>query len=88
VTVSALDQTSIKLAVEQIQNTGGIILLAAGRYIFNESLLLPSNIWIKGQGEEKTIIELNPHTGKHVFTNADYQNGNSNIVISDLTIIE
>ncbi|WP_404385136.1 right-handed parallel beta-helix repeat-containing protein [Caenispirillum salinarum] len=51
------------------------------------SLKIPSNVTLKGAGQD-TIISVMQQTEDrtHVFTNANWKKGNSNIAISDVTI--
>ncbi len=74
-------------AIAALPDSGGTVLVTAGTYEIRESLRLPSNTALIGEGPDKTKIRLAADVLAHVITNADPTKGNRNIVIRNLAII-
>ena len=75
----------IQKAVDRLKD-GGRIMLKGRRYVFEHTVRLISKIWIQGAGIRKTTLWLADDSGCHMFMNADQENGNSYMAISDLEL--
>jgi len=81
------DQTEINSAITDLGSVGGTVYLLEGTYIISNSIVLTSNISLVGLGVA-TIIKLvnSSFSERHLITNQDQTNGNSNIVIENLKL--
>ncbi|MCB0507322.1 MAG: hypothetical protein KDD21_03370 [Bacteroidetes bacterium] len=50
---------ALQNAIKSLNGKFGIIEIPVGTYYFKKSISIPSNIYIKGQGSNKTILEFN-----------------------------
>lgn len=82
-----LKYRDIKSAIADLPVAGGTIKVLAGTYEIAESIRVPSNTALIGEGPDRTRIRLVPKVFAHVITNADHQKGDHDIVIKDLAII-
>lgn len=85
---------AFKKAVEVATSTVSLyrrVYVPAGVYKV-QGVILPSNIYFFGAGKDKTILKLIPGEKidikyKHcLVTNEDWTGGNSNIIVSDMTL--
>jgi len=80
------DYADVKSAVAALPPAGGTIRVAAGVYRLTESIRLPSNVALIGEGRASRL-EMAPGVAAHVIANADQEKGNANILIRNLAII-
>jgi hypothetical protein len=81
---------SIAHAVATLQESGGIIQLGSGTFTVQQTIRIPSNIVIRGEGIEKTIIKAGTSLQNEIMTNTGRQGdkwqGISNVVVSDFML--
>lgn len=53
------NSTALQNAIKSLNGIPGIIEIPAGIFLFKKSISIPSNILIKGQGSDKTILNFN-----------------------------
>jgi len=93
---AGIDDASI---IQSALNQGGKVFIRAGTYRIPSGVLeIPSNVYIAGEGIDKTIFQIyyysrfpsmEPHTPEYTpsaIKNKDEENGNENIIINNLTI--
>lgn len=73
-------------ALAALPPAGGTIRIAPGHYEINQSLRLNSHTALIGEGKGVEIA-MAPGVIAHIITNADYEKGNNQIVIRNLTLI-
>lgn len=85
--VTGNTNVEISAALNQIKGTGGAVYLPAGTYTINNKIELYSNTTLFGDGIDQTILVggINIDEEEAVLGN-DTDEGNSNIVIRDMTI--
>lgn len=83
---NAHDFPSIEEAVSRLLHSGGTVVVPAGVYIVREKLRLGSNVELRGEGIDRTILVLDEGVRDHLISNANLQEGNSNITIRDLQL--
>jgi len=64
-----------------------VIHVPKGIYIVNESIRLPSNSILEGEGDATILIFTAPFKGTRLITNADFEQGNSNITLRSFKVI-
>ena len=77
----------IKSAIADLPAAGGTIRVLGGTYEIAESIQVPSNTALIGEGPERTKLRLASKVFAHVITNANHQKGDRDILIKDLAII-
>ncbi len=53
------NSTPLQNAIKSLNGNFGTIDIPAGSYLFKKSISIPSNVLIKGQGSDKTILNFN-----------------------------
>jgi hypothetical protein len=53
------NSTALQNAIKSLNGIPGIIEIPAGNFLIKKSISIPSNILIKGQGSDKTILNFN-----------------------------
>lgn len=77
----------IATALAALPDTGGTVLVTSGTYNIRESLRIPGNTALLGEGSDRSRIQLAADVLAHVITNADQSRGNHNILIRNLAIV-
>ena len=71
--VVGTDNVALQKAVDRVAAAGGeIVLIKAGTYTLNNSLRLASNITLRGEGPEKTILKKATGIKSKLALDADY----------------
>lgn len=60
--------TALQNAIKSLNGVFGIIEIPSGNYLFKKSISIPSNIVIKGQGSDKTILNFNLGGNSDLFS--------------------
>jgi len=81
------DQIDVLYELSSNWPEGVDILLSEGEFLVDRTILVPSNVSVRGQGVDQTTVILKPGSNCHLFTNADHQNGNANLAFSDFAVI-
>ena len=53
------NSVALQTAIKSLNGSFGVIEIPAGNYLFKKSISVPSNILIKGNGSDKTILNFN-----------------------------
>ncbi len=85
------DDVAINLAISTLSAaSGGVVELAPGTYDIASSIVVPSNIWVRGSGIGNTTLKLRANTAYTSLANIFYvyaQNAEiNNFKISDMTL--
>ncbi len=56
-----------------VSGPGAILIFPAGNFLFNNSIVLPSDVIIRGQGAENTTFSMDLGGSGHAFSIAGYQ---------------
>lgn len=69
-------------ALSSITGSGAVLIFPSGNFLFNSSIILPSNIVVKGQGSENTqfIMDLNGSGNAFELTGAAVSLDTTNII--------
>lgn len=62
------NSTALQNAIKSLNGSSGVIEIPAGNYVFKKSISIPSNILIKGQGSDKTILNFNLNGSGDIFS--------------------
>jgi hypothetical protein len=54
-------------ALSSINGSGAVLIFPSGNFLFNSSIILPSNIVVKGQGAENTQFIMNLNGSGNAF---------------------
>ena len=84
-TTGTNDNTVIQSAINAAA-AGSRIVLRDGTYNLGAKLTVPSNITLEGESRDGTILKLANATNVTMLGNADTTNGNTKIVLRNLTI--
>jgi parallel beta-helix repeat protein len=84
--VNARDFGTIQEAIDSLPAEGGVVSLPAGVYDVHEKIRLPSQVELRGEGIDRTILVLADGVRDHLISNADLVEGNAGIVIRDLQL--
>lgn len=90
--IIATDYPSLQSALDEARKRGGgVVFVPAGIYEVEETLKVPSNTTLMGEGNATVLkatpkIGENPFPNNRVIQNADPDGGNKGIVIKDLLI--
>jgi len=85
------DFTDIQRAIDSLPPSGGMVFVKAGVYIVKQTIRLPSNVTLCGEGTA-TVLKASEEIGRNhfpnnrVIRNADHERGNTGIVIRDLVV--
>jgi len=80
------DYADVASAVAALPASGGTVIVAAGIYRLTESIRLPSNVALIGEGHTARL-EMAPGVAAHVIANADQDKGNENVLVRNLAIV-
>lgn len=81
------DQIQINAAIAALPASGGSVYLTEGVYYLDASVVIPSNVQLRGTGTSSVItVNNNLGSGIALITNSDPVNGNTNISIRDLVL--
>jgi len=83
--VQAGNGSDIQATIDKCSSDGCIVKIPKGRYNISSTILLPSNITLKGWGYS-TLIYLDDASNVNVINNSDKTTGNSYITILNLRI--
>lgn len=83
--VTALPVTATAVQIQTALTAGGHVVLPAGTWTLDEALLVPSDTIFEGAGYATHLV-LADGANCDVVTNADWVNGNSNIVIRNMRL--
>ncbi|OLO40322.1 hypothetical protein BTR23_07485 [Alkalihalophilus pseudofirmus] len=75
----------IQSAIDSLLLTGGTVLIPSGLYLIENTLLLPDNVYLRGVGD-KTVLKLTAGESRPIISNADPENGNTNIRIENIML--
>lgn len=81
------DQVAVLYELQTRWPDGISIELTEGEFEVDRTVLLPSNVSIRGQGIGRTTVSLKPASNCHLFTNADHNGGNANYEFSGFSVI-
>lgn len=76
---------AIQRALEELHN-GGVVLLPAGDYQIERTLLMPSATELRGMGSAQTRLCLGAGANAHLITNTDHREGNFALRVTGLSI--
>lgn len=62
------NSTALQNAVKSLNGIPGIIEIPAGNFLIKKTISIPSNILIKGQGSDKTILNFNLNGNGDLFS--------------------
>lgn len=77
--------TAIQSAINAAASLGKSLFSPNGTYLTGK-LQIPSNLYLFGENKEKTVIKLAAGSNSNLLENADLTNGNSNIVVAEMTL--
>lgn len=80
------DSSGFLLALIEARDKDGIVHLPKGTFIIQQTIKLPSNCTIRGNGDSTRLVFVPPFNGQQMLTNADHVDGNENITIENLKI--
>ena len=82
------DQAEIQIAIDALPPKGGKVSLLEGEFLIKNTIYLPSNVTLEGQGPGSTIIKRDPNVKlEGIIQNKDWKGGgNKNIRIADLML--
>ena len=81
------DEVTVQEAIASLPDGGGEIVLLIGTYLTDDSITVPDNVVMSGQGPGTIVRQVSdPGSGSTVIENADSVGGNSNITIRDLSV--
>ncbi len=84
---SAVNLTAINTAITAASEAGGgMVYLPAGTYRISNTIVIKSNVWLKGDGFSTVIQQASDSSNSIGIINADTANGNNNITLSDLVL--
>lgn len=63
-----------------------VIVIPKGRFYIDETIKIPSNVVIKGEGNCESEIFLCDHVNANMFTNINHKSGNKNIHVENLAL--
>lgn len=80
------NSVALQNAIKSLNGNFGTIEIPAGNFLFKKPISIPSNILIKGQGSDKTILNFNLNGNSDLFS---IQKGNittsSSLILSGTT---
>ena len=79
------DSEYIQKMINVLPASGGQVQLPAGTFKINKTVIVKSGVKMRGYGK-KTILILDSNSKGPVFSNSDWQKGNSNIQLSSMLI--
>jgi len=82
--LNAADFGTIDQALQNLPTDGGTVFVPAGVYSLSEKLRLRSNVELRGEGMEQTVLVLADGANDHLISNSSLTGGNTKIVIRDL----
>lgn len=62
------NSTALQNAIQSLNGNPGIIEIPSGNYLFKKTISIPSNVTIKGQGSDKTILNFNLNGSGDLFS--------------------
>jgi polygalacturonase len=78
------DQVCIQTAIDNMNVTGGTVILSDGTFVLNNQIRLCNNLNLKGQGMNKTILFVQNNAATYANSGTIRSNRNSNIYMSIL----
>ena len=82
--LNALDFPGIQEALDSLPTDGGTVLVPAGTYVVATKLRLRSNVELRGDGIDRTVLILADGANDHLLSNSDLRAGNSGIAVRDI----
>ena len=62
------NSSALQNAIKSLNGNFGIIEIPTGNYLFKKTISIPSNILIKGNGSDKTILNFNLNGNGDLFS--------------------
>ncbi|MFN8236939.1 MAG: glycosyl hydrolase family 28-related protein [Chitinophagales bacterium] len=62
------NSTAIQNALKSLNGNAGVIEIPSGTYLFKKTVSLPSNVIVKGQGSDKTVLSFNLNGSGDLFS--------------------
>jgi hypothetical protein len=81
------DQQCIQTAIDNMNVTGGTVILSDGTFILNNQITLCNNLNLKGQGMNKTILFVQNNASPYVSSGTVRCNRISNIYLSNFSFL-
>jgi hypothetical protein len=83
-TLSARDFASIQDALDSLPDEGGTVVVPAGVYTLAKKIKLASNVELRGEGMQETVLVLADGANDHLISNSSLIKGNTDITIRDI----
>ncbi len=80
---AATDTAAINAAMTTATSTGGTVLLREGTYAINGTLVLPSKVFLRGQGADATFLKADAGLGANPIVSSSFSN---HVGLSHLTV--
>lgn len=84
--LSVISGSDITITLQKALLESSKVRIPEGKFFISDTILLPSGARIIGSGEFNSEIHFSDDVNKNMFTNSDYQAGNSDITIENLSL--
>ncbi len=79
-------EAGIRDALASMQDDGGTVILGPGTFEVQDTLRIPSNVWLRGSGRNRTAIRLVPGAGQLDEAGLLHVRDASHVIVSDLAL--